>query len=489
MGGVMKLSFIMANYPFKLIEGSLDLDIKGIEKDSRNIKNGYLFIAEKGFTVDGHDFIQKAIENGASAIIVEKDMDIEADNVTVIKVESSIDALARFSGIFYEKPWNKMNMIGITGTNGKTSTAYFLKSIFEKYNKKIGIIGTIGAIIDNKLVDLKNTTPDALVIHNALKDMASVMTDTCIMEVSSHALELKRVEYMNFDIGLFTNLTKDHLDYHETMDNYFNSKLKLFKMTNKYNIINIDDEYGKKIIEIVGKRVPILSYGINNKSDIFASDIEYSLSKVSFTLNLPNEKTKIILNIPGEFSVYNALAAASCAYTYGVDLETIKNGLEAVEGIKGRFEVVPTNTDYTVIIDFAHTSDGLEKVLTVIDQFAEGRKVVVFGAGGNRDKTKRPEMGETVGRHADLSIVTSDNPRYEDPEQIIEDVLVGTRKANGEYVKIVDRIEAIKYALDNAKPNDIILLAGKGHEIYTLVGGKTIPCDERQIVIDFLKNK
>ena len=273
------------------------------------------------------------------------------------------------------------------------------------------------------------------------------------------------------------------------MDNYFNSKLKLFKMTNKYNIINIDDEYGKKIIESVGERVPILSYGINNKSDIFASDIEYSLSKVSFTLNLPNEKTNIILNIPGEFSVYNALAAASCSYAYGVDLETIKNGLEAVEGIKGRFEVVPTNTDYTVIIDFAHTSDGLEKVLTVIDQFAEGRKVVVFGAGGNRDKTKRPEMGETVGRHADLSIVTSDNPRYEDPEQIIEDVLVGTRIANGEYVKIVDRIEAIKYALENAKSKDIILLAGKGHEIYTLVEGKTIPCDERQIVIDFLKNK
>lgn len=485
----MQLKSIIENYPFKLIKGSLDLDIKNIEKDSRNIKKGSLFIAEKGFTVDGHDFIQKAIENGASAIIIEKDIHIKEDNVTVIKVESSIDALAKISGVFCEKPWNNMNMIGITGTNGKTSTTYFIKSILEEYNKKIGIIGTIGAIIDNKLVDLKNTTPDALVIHNTLKDMVAVKTDTCIMEVSSHALELKRVEYMNFDIGLFTNLTKDHLDYHGTIDNYFNSKLKLFYMTNKYNIVNVDDEYGKKIIEIIGERVPILSYGINNKSDIFASDIEYSLSKVSFSLNFPNEKTKVILNIPGEFSVYNALAAASCAYAYGIDLETIKTGLEAVEGIKGRFEVVPTNTDYTVIIDFAHTSDGLEKVLTVIDQFAEGRKVVVFGAGGNRDKTKRPEMGETVGRHADLSIVTSDNPRYEDPEQIIEDVLVGTKKVNGEYVKIIDRIEAIKYALENAKTKDIILLAGKGHETYTLINGETIPCDERQIVIDYLKNK
>lgn len=234
--------------------------------------------------------------------------------------------------------------------------------------------------------------------------------------------------------------------------------------------------------------MPILTYGINNKSDIFATDIEYSLSKVSFTLNIQNEKTKVTLNVPGEFSIYNALAAASCGYIYGIDLETIKNGLEAVEGIKGRFEVVPTNTDYTVIIDFAHTADGLEKVLTVIDQFAEGRKIVVFGAGGNRDKTKRPEMGETVGKHADLSIVTSDNPRYEDPANIIEDILVGTKKANGEYVSIVDRIEAIKYALENAKPKDIILLAGKGHETYTIIGDKTIPCDERQIVIDYLEN-
>lgn len=483
----MKLQFIIGDYPCTLVKGSLGIDILGIENDSRKIVDGGLFIAEKGFTVDGHDFINKAIENGALAIVVEEDIHIETD-ITIIKVWDSIDALAKFSGVFQEEPWNDVNMIGITGTNGKTSTTYFIKSIFEEDNKKIGIIGTIGAIIDNKLTNLNNTTPNSLVIHDSLKKMVEVKTDTCIMEVSSHALELKRVEYMKFQIGLFTNLTKEHLDYHETMDKYFKSKLKLFYNTDKYNIINIDDEYGRNIVEIVGERVPILTYGINNKSDIFATDIEYSLSKVSFTLNIQNEKTKVTLNVPGEFSIYNALAAASCGYIYGIDLETIKNGLEAVEGIKGRFEVVPTNTDYTVIIDFAHTADGLEKVLTVIDQFAEGRKIVVFGAGGNRDKTKRPEMGETVGKHADLSIVTSDNPRYEDPANIIEDILVGTKKANGEYVSIVDRIEAIKYALENAKPKDIILLAGKGHETYTIIGDKTIPCDERQIVIDYLEN-
>lgn len=484
----MNLKDITKDYIFSLVKGSLDINITGIENDSRKIQKGNLFIAEKGFTVDGHDYINKALENGAIGIVIEKDVPISED-ITVIKVESSTDALAKFSSMFYEEPWNKLELIGITGTNGKTSITYFIKSILEKNNKKIGIIGTIGAIIGNENVKIENTTPNALVIHGLLKNMVEIGTDSCIMEVSSHSLELKRVEYMDFQIGLFTNLTKDHLDYHETMDNYFNSKLKLFYKTNKFNIINIDDSYGKKIVEIIGERVPLLTYGIKENADIFATNIEFTLSKVRFSLNTPKGSIEILLNVPGEFSVYNALAAATCAYAYGISLETIKQGLESVEGIKGRFEVVPTNTDYTVIIDFAHTADGLDKVLTVIDQFAEGRKIVVFGAGGNRDKTKRPEMGETVGRHADLSIVTSDNPRYEDPEMIIEDILVGTKKSKGKYVKMVDRIEAIKYAIDNAKPKDIILLAGKGHETYTIIGGKTIPCDERQIVLDYLASK
>lgn len=487
-GADVKLEEIVKNYSFNLIKGDLTIEITGIENDSRKIQKGNLFIAEKGFTVDGHNYIDKAIENGALAVVVEKEIDVKED-ITVIKVEDTIDAMAKFSGVFHNEPWNNINMIGITGTNGKTSTTYFIKSILNEGNIKVGIIGTIGAIVGDKQLALENTTPNALVIHDLLSKMANIETDTCIMEVSSHSLELKRVNYMDFQVGIFTNLTKDHLDYHETMEKYFNSKLKLFYKTSKYNIINIDDDYGMKIVKIVKKRIPLLTYGIRNKADIFATDIKFSLSKVSFKLNTPKGCTQVLLNIPGEFSVYNALAAASCAYAYDIDLDTIKKGLEAVEGVKGRFEVVPTNTDYTVIIDFAHTADGLEKVLTVIDQFAEGRKIVVFGAGGNRDRTKRPEMGETVGRHADIFIVTSDNPRFEDPETIIEDILVGTKKASGEYVKIVDRLEAIKYALDNARPKDIILLAGKGHEAYTIINGKTIPFDERQIVLDHLKKK
>lgn len=484
----MNLKDILKDYTFKLIKGNVDINITGIENDSRKVKKGNLFIAEEGFTVDGHDYVHKAVENGAVAIVIEREVPIEGD-IAVIKVEDSIDALARFSSIFHKEPWKDLKMIGITGTNGKTSITYFIRSILEVNKNKVGIIGTIGAVVENENVKLNNTTPNSLVIHDLLKKMVDVETDACIMEVSSHSLELKRVEYMDFQIGIFTNLTKDHLDYHKTMEKYFNSKLKLFYKTNKFNIINIDDIYGKKIAEIVGKRLPLLTYGIETKADIFATNIEFALSKVKFTLNTPKGSTNIVLNVPGEFSVYNALAAAACAYSYGVSLEVIKNGLEAVEGIKGRFEVVPTNTDYTVIIDFAHTADGLEKVLTVIDKFAQGRKIVIFGAGGNRDKTKRPEMGETVGHHADLSIVTSDNPRYEDPEMIIEDILVGTKKSGGKYVKIVDRIEAIKYALDNAMSKDIILLAGKGHETYTIIGGKTIPCDERQIVLDYLNSK
>ena len=483
----MILRGLLKDYSFDLLKGNLDINILGIENDSRKIKKGYLFIAERGFTVDGHDYIQKAIEQGAVAVVTEKDITVHND-ITVIRVEDSIDALARLSSVFNGDSWKKLEMIGITGTNGKTSSTYFIRSIFKENQKNCGIIGTIGAIVGDEEIKLNNTTPNALVIHDIIKKMVDINSDVCVMEASSHALELKRLNYMDFQIGLFTNLTKDHLDYHDTMEKYFNSKLKLFYKTNKFNIINIDDNYGKRIIDIVGKRVPLLTYGIKEKADIFASNIEFTLSKVRFTLNTPLGSTEVLLNIPGEFSVYNALAAAACAYAYGIHIDIIKRGLEAVEGIKGRFEVVPTNTDYTVIIDFAHTADGLEKVLTVIDKFAEGRKIVVFGAGGNRDKTKRPEMGETVGRHADLSIVTSDNPRYEEPEMIIEDVLVGTKRSGGQYVKIVDRIEAIKYALDNAKPKDIILLAGKGHETYTIIGGKTYPCDERQIVLDYLKN-
>ena len=483
----MKLRDVINNYEVDEIRGNIDIDLVKIENDSRRVKEGYMFIAEKGYTVDGHNYVNKAIENGAIVVVIEDEVEI-CDHITTVKVKNTINAMAKFSANFHGNPWEKLNMIGITGTNGKTSTSYLLKSIFDTKKHITGLIGTNGAVVDKEIIDIPNTTPNSLTVHEILNKMVEKQVDDCIMEVSSHALELNRVKYINFDVGLFTNLSKDHLDYHETMESYFNSKLKLFLKTNKYNIINIDDDYGKKIVEMISNRVGLLTFAIKEKADIFATDIEFTLSKVKFNLNTPKGKRHITLNTPGEFSVYNALAAASTAYACHIDLDTIKSGLESLGGVRGRFEVVPTDTDYTVIIDFAHTADGLEKVLTVIDKFAKGRKVVIFGAGGNRDKTKRPEMGETVGKHADLSIVTSDNPRFEDPESIVDDVIVGTLKAKGEYVKIVDRKEAIKYALDNAKKDDIILLAGKGHETHTTIKDKKLPFDEREIVLDYLKN-
>ena len=480
----MNLKCLLNDYKIVKSIGNLDLDILGIEHDSRNVQKGFLFIATKGFNDDGHKHIKEAIEKGALAIILSEDISIES-GASFIWVEDSYDAIGYLATKFYNNPQSKLNLIGITGTNGKTSTSYFIRSILEEAGIKTGIIGTTGALMDEKILDLNNTTPEPLELIRSLNQMVENNMSACVMEVSSHALALKRVEYIDFDLGIFTNLTKDHLDYHNTMEEYFNSKLKLFYKTYKYNIINIDDKYGERIKNI--SPIASISYGIENISDIFATDITYFIDKVNFLLNYKNESTEINLNVPGRFSIYNALAAASCAIALNIKLDIIKKGLESIQGIEGRFEILPIDKDFTVIIDFAHTADGLENVLTILDQFTEGRKIVVFGAGGDRDRSKRPEMGEAVGRHGDLAIITSDNPRTEDPNTIIEDLLKGIKKTNIDYKTIVDRKEAIEYALSIGQAKDIILLAGKGHERYILKNNKKYPFDERKIVLDYLK--
>lgn len=484
----MKLDEITKEYEIQVVQGETNIEVTGVEQDSRKIKNGNMFIAIDGFTVDGHNYINEAIKNGANCIVIEKNVVLDNRDITIIKVEDTELALAKFSSIYYDEPSKKLNLIGVTGTNGKTSITYLIRSIFDAQREKSGLIGTMGTVIDGKLMENKNTTPDSLTIQRYLKSMVDTDTKYCAMEVSSHALALDRVEYMDFQLAVFSNLTEDHLDYHENMESYYKSKLRLFNKSKKYNIINIDDGYGKRILEEVDNTVPIMTYGIEEKAEVYATDINLNNKGVAFNLNSKKGSIPINLNLLGKFSVYNALAASACGIAYGLDLETIKVGLESVTGIKGRFEMIPLEEDYTVIIDFAHTPDGLEKVLTTIDQFAEGRKIVLFGAGGNRDKRKRPIMGETVAKHADLCIVTSDNPRYEDPDKIIEDVLVGVNKVNGNYIAIRDRREAIEYALKNARPKDIILLAGKGHETYTIIKDKVIPFDEKEIVLEILEN-
>lgn len=481
--GILKLYDIIKKYPVIDIVGSTDIDVYGIEHDSRKVKDRYLFVAQRGFTNDGHEFINEAINNGAIAILSEKDVDLN-QNMTIIKVRDSLDALGYVSSNFYGSAWDQMTMIGITGTNGKTSTTYYLKNILDYNDSKVGVLGTIGAIMEDSSIDLLNTTPDSLEIQKILGAMLNKDIEYVIMEVSSHALDLKRVKYMDYDIGIFMNLSEEHLDYHKTMEKYLQAKLKLFLKTKKYNIINIDDFYGKIIKQSIKDKIPCISYGLNSSANIYASNIEYNLRGVGFTLNTPKGIRDIRLNIPGKFSVYNALAAAACSYALDIDLDIIKKGLENLRGVKGRFELVPNPKDLNIIIDFAHTPEGLEQVLSAIKNFATGKIFVVFGAGGNRDKSKRPLMGKVVASYADLAIVTTDNPRFEDPEKIIEDIIIGIKEVNGRYIKCIDRKKAIEYAILEAGPEDIILLAGKGHETNMIIDGKLVPFDERMIVLN-----
>ena len=482
----MKLLDLIKELDIVNINGNTDLEIDEIQHDSRKIEKNSLFVALEGFTVDGHKYITQAVDRGACAIIAKKKVNLNRD-VTIIKVNDTRIALAKVASTFYDEPSKKLGIIGITGTNGKTTTTYLVDAVFKAEGKNVGIIGSIGNIINGKLYKSKNTTPESLELQKILNQMVESKVEICTMEASSHALELHRVDYCEFDIGVFTNLTVDHLDYHKTLENYLNAKIKLFYKTNKCNIINIDDEYGEGIVKEISKLgVKVLTYGIEKEADIYATNIEYRGEGVKFRLNTPNDSIDITMNMPGLFTVYNALAAACCGIVYNISLSTIKKGLELIKGVAGRFETVPTNRDFTVIIDSAHTPDSLKKALKTIEQFAKGRRIIVFGAGGDRDRSKRAAMGEIVANNSDFCIITSDNPRTENPERIIQEVERGVKKVSNNYVSIIDRKEAIKYAIKNSKTNDVILLAGKGHENYIIIGREKRPFNEREIVMEAL---
>lgn len=358
-----------------------------------------------------------------------------------------------------------------------------IKSILEQAGKKTGLIGTITNLIGERMIPAEHTTPESPDLQKLLHEMVEEKVDAAVMEVSSHSLELSRVAGCKFQVGIFTNLTQDHLDFHGTLENYRNAKAKLFEQS-KLAIINVDDESGRIILGDL--ECPSFTYGIYKPADIFARDIEIMAEGVSFNLHILGGKISINLQIPGIFSVYNALAAASACYAAGVSLKDIQLGLEAIRGVSGRFELLDTNTDYSVIIDYAHTPDGLKNILTTARDLTDGRLVTLFGCGGDRDSAKRPLMGEVCGEYSDFCIVTSDNPRNEEPMDIIKDILPGLNKTDCPYEVIVDRREAIRYALDNARPGDVIILAGKGHETYQLLKGQTLPFDEKQIVAEIL---
>ena len=479
----MELKEILSGIEGLKAKGDLNLTIENIENDSRKIKGNTLFIAIRGFETDGHNFIQKAIENGASAIMVQQDFELKSvlfpPNVTIIVAPDTRYALAMCACNFYGHPSKKFKLIGVTGTKGKTTTTFMIKQVLEKQGYKVGLIGTIANYIGEKcLGESERTTPDSLTLQRIFYQMAKEKVDCVVMEVSSQSLKLNRVAGCYFDIALFTNFSEDHISpkEHPNMEDYFQSKLKLFEMC-KTGFINIDDLHVAKIKKLLPDN-NIKTYGIDNTCDLLAKDITITNSYVDFKVKLGEKNERVKAGIPGRFSVYNSLAAISVALKLGVTPENIKEALLDVK-VPGRSELVPNKKELTIMIDYAHSPESLENILRAVKSYTRGRVISLFGCGGDRDSGKRPIMGEISGRIADFTIITSDNPRTEEPEKIVKQIEEGMKKTKGKYIVIVDRKEAIKYAIDMANKRDIILLAGKGHEPYQEINGKKYDFDER----------
>lgn len=473
-GAIMKLiDLIECNEALK------NLEITGITCDSRKVEKGFAFICISGAKSDGHQYAASAIESGASVIVTEKDLGI----VNQIIVEDTHAAFADMSAKWFGNPADSLILLGVTGTNGKTSITYMLKRILETAGNKVGLIGTIQNMIDDEIIETNNTTPGAYELNALFARMRDKGCKYVIMEISSHALDQKRVYKLNFEAAMFTNLTQDHLDYHLTMDNYLEAKKKLFSMC-KVAIINKDDSACEKLCE--GLNCKIATYSAGNGSTYSANGINYHPTGVEYEFVSDTQIGHIKVNTGGKFTVYNSLCAAACAVEIGIDLDTVIKGLGSLEGVKGRAESVPTGRDFTVIIDYAHTPDGLKNILSTFRECKKNRLIAVFGCGGDRDNTKRPIMGSIGVRYADYVIITSDNPRTENPSAIIEDILKGTVGANTPIKVIENRIEAIKYAISIAQKDDIILLAGKGHETYQILADETIHLDEREVVAEAL---
>lgn len=464
-------------------EGPLDIDIKALTFDSRQVTPDSLFFCIEGLESDGHDYADAAISKGARALVLSRDINL-ADNITKIFVKKPRRALGPIASNFYGKPSQGLTLVGVTGTNGKTTTTYLIKSILDGSGIKAGLVGTIKNIIGDRDIPAVRTTPDPILLNRMIRDMTREDIKAVVMEVSSHALELDRVEGLSFETGVFTNLSQDHLDFHGSLDKYLESKKKLFSQSERA-VINIDDEYGRQILKDLNCKV--YTYGLEKDANIYAKDIDLNAQGVGFSLCFPDKSSSYIrMGIPGLFSVYNGLAAATASYSLGQSIEAIKKGLEKVRTVAGRFELLDTKTDYSVIIDYAHTPDGLQNILRTARALSKGRLILLFGCGGDRDRSKRPIMGKIAGVYSDFCIVTSDNPRSEDPMAIIEEILPGLRASKCPYEIIEDRKQAIAYGLRICQKDDLLILAGKGHETYQILGDRTIHFDEREIVADLL---
>ena len=486
----MELKKILVGLEGIKAKGNIDIDIKGIEKNSKEVKEGYMFVAIKGFSTDGHKFVESAIENGAKCVMVQEGCDLKSlnipDDITILMVKDTREALAICSSNFYGNPSAQLKLIGVTGTKGKTTTTFMIKEILEKAGKKVGLIGTIATYINGKRIkDSDRTTPESLELQQIFRLMVDQGVEVCVMEVSSQSLKLHRVDGCQFDIVLFTNFSEDHISEkeHPDMQDYFNSKLRLFEMC-KTGIVNADDLHTAKIPKLFPES-NIVTYGIDNFANVLAKDITITNSYVDFRVKITDRNERVKTGIPGRFSVYNSLAAICVAQKFGISPEIIIQALEEVR-VPGRSELVDNKLDLTIMIDYAHSPESLQNILQAAKSYTRGRVISVFGCGGDRDSGKRPIMGEISGKIADYTIVTSDNPRTEEPQKIVNQIEEGIKKTKGKYEVVVDRVEAIEHAIKTANKRDIIILAGKGHEPYQEINGVKYPFDERVIVRDII---
>ena len=486
----MELKKVLLGLKDLKAKGNLDIDITGLESNSKNIKPGYMFIAIKGFSVDGHEFINDAIKAGAKAVIVQEGCDLKSirlpADVTLIMAKDTREALAICSCNFYENPSKKFKLIGVTGTKGKTTTTFMIKEILEKAGYKVGLIGTIATYINGKMItESSRTTPESIELQRTFAQMVEQGVEYVVMEVSSQSLKLHRVDGCNFDIVVFTNFSEDHISEkeHPDMKDYFESKLKLFKMCDN-GIINADDLQVSKVPRLFPDS-NIMTYGIDNYCDLLAKDITITNSYVDYRVKISDRNERVKVSIPGRFSVYNSLAAICVAKKLGIPSDKVIEALADIR-VPGRSEMVPNKKEIPIMIDYAHSPESLQNILSAVKSYTRGRVICVFGCGGDRDKAKRPVMGEISGRIADFTFITTDNPRTEDPEEIVKEIEEGIKKTKGKYKVVVDRKEAIKEAIEMANKLDIVVLAGKGHEPYQEINNKKYPFDEREIVKEII---
>src|ERR1700722_18615506 len=476
----MQLSDLIQRLSAKSIQGPVDREITGVRYDSRRVNSGHLFVAVRGDAFDGHSFIEQAIEKGAVAVVGEHGA--LSQRATTIVVPDSRAALAQLAATFFGDPSRKLKMIGVTGTNGKSTTTFLIKHLLERANQSTGLIGTVQYEIGERRLPASRTTPESLDLQELLNQCVEAGCRNVVIEVSSHALSQGRSNEIEFDVGVFTNLTRDHLDFHHGMKEYFQAKARLFDSLRQSSkkegkaIINIDDPYGQQLVARIGRDLPIITFGMGARAEFRASDFKVEMKGTSYRLDAKDKSYLVRLPLIGRFNIYNSLAALAAACAAGLDVRSAVLALAKAPQIPGRLEVVPAKRKFQVFVDYAHTDDALLNVVKTCRDLNPNRLILVFGCGGNRDRTKRPLMGAVADQYADYAFITSDNPRKEDPEAIVRDVEAGFKHKN--YEKVVDRKEAITRAIAMAQPRDIVLIAGKGHEKYQEFSDHTVPFDD-----------